>query len=99
MSYPSELRLHSITTDDVMSVYSGINGRCCCGCTGSHRANSKFDDGSYTVSDRSVQRILNSIKAGISTGTLDISSDGREVCRIVGNRIHIVYLVPGALTR
>lgn len=99
MSKPNELQLHHITTDDVMSVYTGINGRCCCGCSGNHRASSKFPDQGYEVSDLSVKRVLNSIKAGIVSGTLDISEDGREVCRIVGNRIHIVYLVPGALAR
>jgi hypothetical protein len=54
--------------DDVMSVYSGKPGKCCCGCAGSHRYNSSHQAAAGThrgyavtadeVNDRQISMVL-----------------------------------------
>lgn len=52
------------SVENVMRVYSGKAGHCCCGCSGEHVYNSKFveEAGSEKVSDQAVKRIVSSIK-------------------------------------
>jgi hypothetical protein len=96
----SELHLQNLTPFDVVSVYTGTNGKCCCGCAGKHRYNSKYvteasQRRGYAVtpdevSDRSVLRVLNSIKAGIVSGELEFGNG--YIARVTGTRVHIIYL-------
>jgi hypothetical protein len=86
-----------LTTDDIISVYSGRNGACCCGCSGTHWYNSKYKAlGSKSrgyavkdeeVNDRQVKRILNIIKKADK-----VEDDYTCLATVVGNRLYIVYL-------
>lgn len=81
---------------EVPSVYSGRNGKCCCGCSGQHyyaKAHQKWatknrgykvtDD---EVNDGQVTRIVNIIN---KADAVDDSVVYRST--IVGNRIYIAY--------
>jgi len=62
------LPLKDLTTAHVMSVYTGRDGACCCGCAGTHRYNSTMveaagKDRGYPVTqeevnDKQVLRVL-----------------------------------------
>ena len=71
---------------DVVSVYSGKAGKCCCGCSGKHRASAHrqvaaksrgyaVDDDE--VSDRSVKLIYRKVKAAFDGRNRVIASMGR----------------------
>lgn len=92
--------IQSMTTDDVMSVYSGKVNMCCCGCAGNHRYNSKYReiagvDRGYDVTDedindRQVKKVLNLIKTHEA-----IAQDGDSYIAIeLENRLYIVYRLP-----
>jgi hypothetical protein len=65
-------KLQDLTVDDVIQVYSGQDGKCCCGCSGKHTYNPNLLDlaneshgGLLTESDcniRTVKMILNKLK-------------------------------------
>ena len=95
---PSEIA--TISTDKVASVYSGIDGRCCCGCAGNHSYNSKYANIGLQlrgypikpeeVSDRNVTRILNVLKKS----SLDqINIQDSYISTIIGKRIYVVYFI------
>jgi hypothetical protein len=53
--------LRALKWEEVSSVYSGKNGKCCCGCAGTHwSSNFRKQDPKYpkTVDDRQVRRVL-----------------------------------------
>ena len=62
----------SLTEKDIMSVYSGVNGKCCCGCSGKHTYNPLYqalasENRGYGVGQeecnaKTVKAILNKIK-------------------------------------
>jgi hypothetical protein len=62
----------SLTETDIVSVYSGVNGKCCCGCSGKHTTNPLYkalsgEERGYPVDDeecnaKKVKAILNKIK-------------------------------------
>lgn len=63
--------------ENVTKVYSGINGRCCCGCAGKHTTRGE--------SQRSVKLIFNKImKAGATEGLGHIYAE-------VGKRLYVAY--------
>ena len=63
------------TIDNVKRVYSGVNGKCCCGCSGK-----------YSDSDRSKKIILNKILKNP-----DHKYDNGHVYAVNGNRLLIAY--------
>lgn len=63
------------TFNDVKRVYSGVNGKCCCGCSGK-----------YSDSDRSKKIILNKILKNP-----EHKVDGDHVYAVNGNRLLIAY--------
>jgi hypothetical protein len=83
--------------EDVLSVYSGRDGACCCGCSGTHSYNSLYKDlGSKTrgypvtdreLNDRQVRRVLNIIKKAEK-----VEDDRVCISTVVGKRLYIVYL-------
>lgn len=87
-----------LTTDDVLSVYSGKDKKCCCGCSGKHSYSSKFvveaglnrgyDVKSEEVSDAQITRVLNIIKK--NSEIAEFAYD--HVAVVVGARIYIAYL-------
>jgi hypothetical protein len=86
-----------ITTEKVMDVYSGINGKCCCGCSGRYYyASDSVESGSKKrgyavdeneVSDRMVKKVVGIINAAPS---VEFSSE--YFSTVVGNRLYIAYL-------
>jgi DEAD/DEAH box helicase domain-containing protein len=75
-------KVEDLKVEDVISVYSGKDGACCCGCSGTHSYNSAYKDlaskrrgyevKDNEVKDREVKRILNIIKRA-DPKDLDIS--------------------------
>lgn len=86
----------------VSSVYSGINGRCCCGCSGKHTyasahqewasKNRGYEVTDDEVSDRSVKIIVNKINKRIAEGDFEYYED-TFVSVVVGQRLYIAYFV------
>ncbi len=89
-----------IDINKVMSVYSGIDGKCCCGCSGKHsyalahmhvagidRGYAIDDD---EVSDRSVKIIVSKINANL----VDAEYAEGHVAVTVGTRLLVAYFVP-----
>ena len=100
-----KMKIQDIQVKDVMSVYSGIAGRCCCGCAGKHTYNSKYvnqasEHRGYEVrpeevSDRTVALILNKVKKNADSLDVDVPRKGFDFFSVtVGNRLYVVYLVP-----
>lgn len=81
----------------VKSVYSGIDGRCCCGCSGKHTYASKTREAAakargYSidddeVSDRTVKLIVNKMNK-----LPGLQFDGEHHAYVVkGNRLYVAY--------
>jgi len=80
----------------ITSVYSGINGKCCCGCAGKHRyasahrelssKNRGYEVTDKDVSDRSVKIISNKV-----LNNKDSEHNGDHSSLVSGNRLLIVY--------
>ena len=91
--------IQSMSTDDVLSVYSGRPG-CCCGCKGKHRYNSKYQDVASVdrgynvdddeVNDTQVKKILNLIKNNESI----VEDNGDHIALQTETRLYIVYRLP-----
>lgn len=79
------VRILALNTDDILQVYSGVNGRCCCGCSGKHTYNPDFraigsENRGYEVDEedcnmKTVKAILNKIKRNVSDPTCDWQDD------------------------
>jgi hypothetical protein len=92
--------MKALKIEDVMSVYRGKDGRCCCGCAGKHiyaaayqaaagkRRGYKVDDDE--VNDSSVKRVVNVINKNLDR--LDMNESGIMSC-VVGKTVYIAYLV------
>jgi hypothetical protein len=85
-----------VKIDQIQSVYSGRNGRCCCGCSGKHtyasatreiaskhRGYAVTDD---EISDRVVKLICNKINA-----TDAVIEKPTYYYAVVGERVYIAY--------
>lgn len=92
------------TLANVMSVYSGVDGKCCCGCAGKHTyASAHVDEGSknrgykvnpWEVNDRVVKGVFNKVMKNFSpTNERDYEWPG-GVSVVIGTRLHIVYWLP-----
>ena len=91
----------ALTTDDVMSVYSGKNGACCCGCAGEHTYNPKhravgtasrgYAVGAEECDEQRVGRILRKVQRAVSADPLNAMFGSNNVAVVVGKRIYIVY--------
>ena len=90
-------RNKQLVLENVSSVYSGVNGRCCCGCAGKHTyaqahrrfasANRGYPVTDEEISDRSVKLIVGKIqKAGTAVAKDDL------VYAVVGKRLYVAYL-------
>ena len=91
-----------LNPDQVVSVYSGINGRCCCGCSGKYSyAKAYQEQGSKKrgypvqddeVSDRSVRLIVGKMNAA------GIESEGYDTfSAVVGNRLYLAVVNSAAV--
>jgi hypothetical protein len=99
---------HPIDLAQVASVYSGVAGKCCCGCAGKHTTASAHrvwvgEDRGYEVSDdevndRTVKLIVGKIEAALNgeVEAADIDTNktthGKYFSATVGNRLYIAYL-------
>lgn len=79
----------TLTVADVMQTYSGIDGRCCCGCSGNHITREERSESE--ANRRAFDRVLRTVNLAILAGT-----EERElecyVSATVGRRIYICYL-------
>jgi hypothetical protein len=72
-------KLLALTATRVESVYEGRDGKCCCGCAGTH----------YT-DEANKRRILRSMqRAALKEG---VEFYGRHASRKAGTRLYIVYV-------
>ncbi len=96
----------NIDINKVQSVYSGINGRCCCGCSGKHTYASKYKDNASKnrgykvtndeVNDRVVKIIVNKINKFLNVpGNYPEFKEYLDefVSIVIGNRTYIAYFV------
>src|ERR1041385_7510368 len=91
------LETSTINVNDVMSVYSGLDGACCCGCAGKHTYASQYQavaskHRGYTVdndevSDRTVKMIVR--KMNQYPGKME--HDLGHVAVVVNTRLYIAY--------
>lgn len=90
----------AIDINTIASVYSGVDGACCCGCKGNHRYSSAFrtqagkargyEVTAEEVSDRSVKLICGKIDR------IEKKEDGGSYIAASANgRIYIAYFVEG----
>lgn len=89
-----------ITTDVIDHVYSGIDGRCCCGCSGTHYVASAGAVEEYTsekVSDRMVSKVARIVNEAIGAGTAQLGV--HHISTVRGRRLYIVYLRDGVSAR
>ena len=87
-----------IELSKVMSVYSGRDGKCCCGCAGTHsyasihrEAASKdrgYEVTDEDISDRNVSRIVKKMNR---SNDVDVSGDHASL--VVENRLYVAYFV------
>lgn len=88
-------------------VYSGINGKCCCGCAGKHTYSGKaagrgkelrgyeFDD--EEVNERTFLMMLRKIERFINADERnDFDECAQYVSVVVGNRLYVAYRTPEA---
>ena len=95
--------IQNLTRDDIVSVYSGRAGKCCCGCAGKHTYNSKHVDvasksrgyavAPEEVNDTIVTKVLRTVQANEECIRVDLSSPP-HVSVDVGQRRYILYLLP-----
>lgn len=91
--------LTGFTKETTVSVYSGKDGKCCCGCAGTHRYNSRlvatasanrgYEVSADEISDAQVTRVLRTIIEGDADG---LEFGDRYVSRVVNGRVFVAYL-------
>lgn len=74
-----------IAVDEVRSVYSGKDGNCCCGCSGTHYEADKPENSAM------VTRVLRIVNEAIASDEAEWNSDDC-VSTTIGKRLYIVYL-------
>lgn len=100
----------SLTETDIMSVYSGVNGKCCCGCSGKHTYNPLYqaiasENRGYGVGQeecnaRTVKMILNKIKRNadqMKPGDVQVGEFVSVACNKTEHfpgRLYVAYLLP-----
>jgi len=91
-----KLNLQNLSKDQVLSVYSGRDGKCCCGCSGKHSYNPAYEaEGSASVGypvfcdGREVSRILNLVKK--FEDSAEFADNNEWVSVTVGKKLYIVY--------
>lgn len=94
-------KIEALKSEMIMSVYSGRNGKCCCGCSGKHTYSSKHVEAASKnrgyrvtpdeVNDGQVTRILHMIQAYQTEAEFYEDS---FVSVVVGKRLYVAYFVP-----
>ena len=87
----------TIIEREVMSVYSGRDGRCCCGCAGKHSYASQFQIAAgkhrgYKVDDDEMNDRMVTRIAKLIENNLDKAKWGdNNVSLVVENRLYVAY--------
>jgi hypothetical protein len=69
-----------IDVNNVDSVYSGKDGKCCCGCAGTH----------YHAKDPKSARMIKKV-VGILNSATDVDDLTNCVSTVVGDRLYVVH--------
>ena len=94
--------LLTLTPADVMSVYSGKAGHCCCGCSGKHRYSSQHRAAGskhrgYTVDDDEVNDVQVRKVLGVVQKNVDAADYGKNLFTVeLNERVYIAYLLRAA---
>lgn len=90
----------NLTTPQVLSVYSGKDGKCCCGCAGKHSYNSLhmarasqlrgYDVAPNEVNDLMVSRVVNLFRK--NADKVGVAETYAELT--LGDRLYLVYMLP-----
>ncbi len=68
-----------ISIENVKQVYSGKDGKCCCGCAGKHSTDQKQKT-----------RIINILNKA-NPADIDRDANGVYAATVIGNRLYIAY--------
>lgn len=84
----------TLTLKDIKRVYSGIDGKCCCGCSGKYWEADAVrcvgvDHGSeiYVPDTRMITKVFNLLKAAPG----ECQQGSNHIARVVGGRLYIAY--------
>lgn len=91
-------KIENLEVKDVLKVYSGINGKCCCGCAGKYSYNPAYKvqggkNRGYAVNEKEcnlkeVNRILKKLKK-----VTEVQIGKTYISTVVGNRLYAVHLI------
>lgn len=85
-----------IQVSEVASVYSGRDGKCCCGCAGKHYHRAGQATDSYqTVNNGQVTRVLRLFAA--NPELVEYEAGSNHAALVLGTRLHIVYFTQAAI--
>lgn len=94
-------RVQRLNPEDILTVYSGKAGKCCCGCAGRHIANPQHLEEAtkgrgYTydaadVSAKQVTRVLRQIQAEDAEGDEGADLETGLASIVVGKRLYVAY--------
>lgn len=98
--------IQALQVKDVLQVYVGRAGKCCCGCNGEHVYNSAHVElGTKTrgyavtadeVDDEQVLHVLRTIQANASS-LEDFTPGDDNIAVKIGRKVFIAYLVPSVI--
>ena len=93
------MNIRNLTAKDILSVYSGQDGKCCCGCAGKHYYNpsymkegTKYRGYEVTEDETSIKMVEKVLKVLKQAEELEIDGSG-FISTVVGKRLYIVYLL------
>jgi hypothetical protein len=91
-------RISSMTQSNIRSVYSGVDGKCCCGCAGKHHYNSQlvkeasvsrgYEVTADEINDKMITKVLTLMKKNVD----DTEDLGSCISLVVGKRLYVAYL-------
>ena len=94
-----------IDISKVRQVYSGKDGKCCCGCAGKHTYASAFREEcsksrgypveDEDISDRTVRMIVKKVQAQIDIGNIQYEKKD-FISTVIGERLYVVYFSDAA---
>lgn len=93
-------KVADLVYEDVKRVYSGMAGKCCCGCSGTYRYTLRGAMAACVMADAPDPREVNDVQGRKVFKTVVADPDvepgrlapGGYVCRTVGKRFYVVYL-------
>lgn len=98
------MNIQDVNVTDVLRVYSGVDGKCMCGCSGKYTTNPLYQAiaselRGYRIDNdecslRTVKRILNKVKKASNVKREDDYFYFTDYERSRNGRIYVVYLVP-----